>query len=323
MLILISEKMLVGYGINAKKINIYWSFFLIKNNQYVIMNKIFKRYINMKKVLDKQELLWFVVEEIYAKQTNKQNKIIFKQAKHVLRFNLNKELAEQLDLEIMVVFNALQDLIDNDYQKEILEVIRTDSEDDIINIIYHTISLGKEQVLKFLNKEIDLVKYYKKNKYNDKLTYAIPYYSDYNEPIILESIEEEEEEYNKKIKILKDSKHLHPDYVNEIIEKSKYFIKFIDKIKNNENIKYNKKEYSDKFKEFVNSYIYANDYIARVNNKDSNCADNMLISYIYENTINDYINEKKYKKFKYDLSKFDKQYIAEYKNPTIKIVRQF
>ena len=36
-----------------------------------------------------------------------------------------------------------------------------------------------------------------------------------------------------------------------------------------------------------------------------------------------YINEKKYKKFKYDLSRFDKQYIAEYKNPTIKIVRQF
>ena len=76
MLILISEKMLVGYGINTKKDQYILVFFLIKNNQYVIINKIFKRYINMQKVLDKQELLWFVVEEIYSKQIDENNKIV-------------------------------------------------------------------------------------------------------------------------------------------------------------------------------------------------------------------------------------------------------
>ena len=88
MLILISEKMLVGYGINTKKDQYILVFFLIKNNQYVIINKIFKRYINMQKVLDKQELLWFVVEEIYSKQIDENNKIVFKQAESVLKFNL-------------------------------------------------------------------------------------------------------------------------------------------------------------------------------------------------------------------------------------------
>ena len=134
-----------------KKINIYWSFFLIKNNQYVIINKIFKRYINMQKVLDKQELLWFVVEEIYSKQIDENNKIVFKQAESVLKFNLNAKLAKQLDIEVSAIYNALQELIDNDYPKEISEIAET--EDDMINLIYHTISLGKEKVLKILKKE--------------------------------------------------------------------------------------------------------------------------------------------------------------------------
>lgn len=321
MLILISEKMLVGYGINTKKINIYWSFFfLIKNNQYVIINKIFKRYINMQKILDKQELLWFVVEEIYSKQTNKNNKIIFKQAESVLKFNLNKELSKQLDIEVSAIYNALQDLIEENYNYQINKIAKT--EDDMINLIYHTISLGKETVKRILNKEIDLIEYYKKNKYNDSFNYVLPYPHDYGESI-LESIKREEESFNKKIKILKESKHLHPDYVNEIIEKAKYFTSFMDKIKKQENINFNKKEYNEKFDEFRKIYIHANDYIARVNNKAPNEAGNMLIGYFYENTINDYMDQIKYKDKKYDLSKFNKNYIAEYKNPTIKIVREF
>lgn len=303
-----------------KKINIYWSFFLIKNNQYVIMSKIFKRYINMQKVLDKQELLWFVVEEIYSKQTNKNNEIIFKQAESVLKFNLNKELATQLDIEVSAIYNALKDLIEKDYNNQISEIAET--EDDMINLVYHTISLGKETVTKILNKEINLVEYYKKNKYNDSFNYVLPYPHDYRESI-LESIKIEEMSFNKKIKILKESKHLNPDYVNEIIQKAKYFTNFMDKIKKQENINFNKKEYNEKFDEFKKIYIHANDYIARINKKDANYADNMLIGYFYENTINDYMAQIKYKDKKYDLSKFDKDYIAEYKNPTIKIIREF
>ena len=321
MLILISEKMLVGYGINTKKDQYILVFFLIKNNQYVIINKIFKRYINMQKVLDKQELLWFVVEEIYSKQIDENNKIVFKQAESVLKFNLNAKLAKQLDIEVSAIYNALQELIDNDYPKEISEIAET--EDDMINLIYHTISLGKEKVLKILKKEINLIEYYKKHKYNDSFNYVLPYAHDYNEPSILNSIEKEEERYNEKIKILKNSKHLHPDYVHEIIEKAKYFTNFMDKIKNNENVKYNKKEYNEKFNEFTKLYIHANDYIARVNNKATNEASNMLISYFHQNTITDYIAQIKYKDKKYNLSKFNIDYIAEYKNPTIKIVREF
>ena len=273
------------------------------------------------KVLDKQELLWFVVEEIYSKQTNKAGEVVFKQAESVLKFNLNAQLAEQLDLELMVVYNALQELIDNDYSAKIKEV--TKREDDIIALIYHTISLGKETVLKVLNKEIDLIEYYKKNKYNENFNYALPYSHDYQEISILESIKEEEKEYKEKIKILKESKHLHPDYVNEVIEKTKYFTDYFNKIKKNENIELNKKEYNDNFNEFQKLYIHANDYIARISDKNTNDVNNMLIGYIYENLINDYINRKKYEHKKYDLSKFNKQYIEEYKNPTIKIVREF
>ena len=274
----------------------------------------------MQKVLDKQELLWFVVEEIYAKQIDKNNKIIFKQAEFVLKFNLNEELAKQLDMEVSAIYNALQDLIEKDYNNQISEVAET--EEDMINLIYHTISLGKETVTKILNKEINLIKYYKKNKYNDSFNYVLPYAHDYGNSI-LESIKIEEKSYNKKIKILNESKYLHPDYVNQVIEETKYFTNFIEKIKKEKNINFNKKEYNDKFDKFQKLYIHASDYIARINNKSSNDGGNMLIGYFYENTINEYINERKYKNKKYDLSKFNKDYIAEYKNPTIKVVRNF
>lgn len=275
----------------------------------------------MQKILDKQELLWFVVEEIYSKQTYKNNKIDFKKASSVLKFNLNFKLAEQLDLEISNVYNALKELIEKNYNYEIEKVAKT--EEDFINLIYHTISLKKETVSKILNKEIDLIKYYEKNKYNDSFHYALPYAHEYEEESILDLIKIEEKSYNKVIKILKESKHLHPDYVNEIIEKTKYFTNFIDKIKKGKNIVFNKKEYNDKFEKFRILYIHASDYIARINNKETNNGTNMLIGYFYENTINDYINERKYKNEKYDLSKFNKEYIEEYKNPTIKNVRQF
>lgn len=229
--------------------------------------------------------------------------------KHFLRGNINEKQAKQLREEEKIIENILYKDISRHEAAEMGAILGNDSGEDLIA---HIVGKGKNFVIDFLNRKNEVISDIKQNGFVENFSYCLPYEDDYADVLDIDNESKKiQEKIKKNINIIEENNELSKEYKDSFKMEMRRFNDIFTHIKNGclDNIDY--KKVSKRVNEVNNKFILAG-IVLKNKTGDVDIIDYSLSNLVRNaNAINKAI--KMLETENYDFSKFDQNYIKNFK----------